>query len=91
MEKYLKIFLIYHDTEFKKVHDVDYLLDECKKISADGFDSIDLKSLTDYAVSVRYPDDFIRPSLEDAQYYGKVASDVRGIIHKSIKCLNVST
>jgi len=85
VEKFLKIFLIYHDVEFRKVHDVDYLLDECKKINIEKFDWIDLKSLTDYAVSVRYPDDFICPSLDDANYYSEIAYAIRILIYNLIE------
>jgi len=84
VEKYLKLFLIFHDVEFKKVHDVDYLLDECKKIDALSFEDVELKSLTDYGVAVRYPDDFINPSLADAEYYSEVAQQVKRIIYKLV-------
>ena len=32
VEKYLKAFLIYHDIDFPRTHDLDYLLLECQKI-----------------------------------------------------------
>jgi len=84
VEKYLKLFLIFHDVEFKKVHDVDYLLNECKKIDALNFENVELKSLTDYGVAVRYPDDFINPSLADAEYYSEVAQQVKRIVYKLV-------
>jgi HEPN domain-containing protein len=62
VEKYLKAFLVYHDIDFPRTHDVDYLILECQKIDKDIF-NIDLKSLSDFAVSLRYPDDFYVPGI----------------------------
>lgn len=45
VEKYLKAFLIYHDVDFPRTHDVDFLLLECVKIDKDNF-QFDFKSLT---------------------------------------------
>ena len=62
VEKYFKAFLIYNDIDFPRTHDVDYLVLECKKIDDENFD-FDLKSLTEFGVSVRYPDDLYIPIL----------------------------
>lgn len=57
-EKYLKGFLVHHNTEFEKEHDLDYLLDLCCQIDS-SFDSLrDIaENLTPYAVESRYPGD----------------------------------
>ncbi|MDR2437840.1 MAG: HEPN domain-containing protein [Planctomycetaceae bacterium] len=89
VEKFLKSYLIYFDVDFQKVHDVDYLLNECKKIDKTLFDEIDLRSLTDYGVSVRYPDDFMIPFLEDTKYYSEVALRVKQIVEKKICNISV--
>ena len=47
VEKYLKAFLIFHDVDFPRTHDVDFLLMECQKIDSENFD-LDLKSLTEF-------------------------------------------
>jgi len=60
VEKYLKAFLIFHD--------VDFLLMECQKIDSENFD-LDLKSLTEFGVSVRYPDDFYIPGVKETTEY----------------------
>ena len=36
-EKFLKAFLAYHDIDFPRTHDIDFLLAECKKITPDYF------------------------------------------------------
>jgi HEPN domain-containing protein len=59
-EKFLKVFLVYHNVDFPRTHDLDYLLSECQKINKEAF-QIDFKSLTDFGVSLRYPDDFNIP------------------------------
>ncbi len=59
-EKFLKAFLAYYDVDFPRTHDLDFLLIECQKINNEAF-QIDFKSLTDFGVSVRYPDDFYIP------------------------------
>jgi HEPN domain-containing protein len=50
VEKFLKAFLVFHDIDFPKTHDLDYLLSECRKIEENNF-KIDLGSLTDFGVS----------------------------------------
>ena len=44
VEKYLKVFLVFHDIDFPRTHDVDFLLMECQKIDDTSF-GIDLNSL----------------------------------------------
>ncbi|HSV99052.1 MAG TPA: HEPN domain-containing protein [Sedimentisphaerales bacterium] len=58
VEKYLKAVLAWKGVDFPRTHDVDFLLAECRKVIGGELDPIDLKSLTDFGVSVRYPDDF---------------------------------
>jgi len=80
VEKFLKAVLIKNDIDFPKTHDLDYLLDECRKIDSKLYKNIDLKSLSDYGVSIRYPDDFFIPELEEAKYYYEVAEKIKQII-----------
>ncbi len=47
VEKYLKAFLAFHDIDFPRTQDVDYLLMECQKIDSESF-NLDLKSLTEF-------------------------------------------
>ncbi len=84
VEKYLKAFLIFHDVDFPKTHDVDYLLLECKKIDRENF-GIDLKSLTEFGVSVRYPDDFYIPGVEETKEYIEIAQVVKYSVELLLK------
>jgi HEPN domain-containing protein len=83
VEKYLKAFLVYHDIDFPRTHDVDYLLLECQKIDKDIF-NIDLKSLSDFAVSLRYPDDFYVPGVNETKEYIEVAKEIQKVIEDKI-------
>lgn len=83
-EKFLKAFLIYQDIDFPKTHDLDFLLMECQKIDKSYFE-IDFKSLTDFGVSIRYPDDFYVPGVNETKEYITIAKEVKNLIEKLIK------
>ena len=83
VEKYLKAFLAFHDVDFPRTHDLDYLLLECQKINHNSF-HLDLKELTEYGVSVRYPDDFYVPSTKESKEYINIAISVSKIVEDLI-------
>jgi HEPN domain-containing protein len=83
VEKFLKAFLVFHNIDFPKSHDLDYLLLECKRIDAKNFD-IDLGSLTDFGVSIRYPDDFYLPDKDETAQYRGIALKVKKVIEDII-------
>ncbi|MBU1261575.1 HEPN domain-containing protein [bacterium] len=81
-EKYLKGFLAYHNIEFEKEHDLDYLLDLCCKADS-SFDSLrDMaENLTPYAVESRYPSDlFYEYSIEQAREAIRIAEHIRELV-----------
>lgn len=81
VEKYLKAFLIYHDVDFPRTHDVDFLLLMSQKEDKDNF-QFDFKSLTEFGVAVRYPDDFYIPGVSETKEYIKISKDVRDLVEK---------
>ena len=83
VEKFLKAFLIFHNIDFPKTHDLEFLLLECQKIDKTGFD-FDFGSLTDFGVSVRYPDDFFVPDKEDTILYRDIAVEVKKVVEDKI-------
>ena len=85
VEKFFKAYLVYIDKEFGRIHDVDFLLLECMNFDKTGFDKLDLKNLNDYAVSVRYPDDFMVPSITEAIENKEIALIVKQIVEEKIK------
>lgn len=84
VEKFLKAFLVYHNIDFPRTHDVDFLLLECKKIDSKDF-NVDLGSLSDFGVNIRYPDDFYIPDKEETVQSRDVAHAIQGIVEKKIK------
>jgi len=85
VEKFLKAYLIFKDIEFNRIHDVDFLLTECMTIEKFGFEDLNLKNLNDYAIMVRYPDDFMIPSLKEALENKEIALQVKKIVEEKIK------
>ena len=80
-EKFIKAFLVYHNINFPRTHDLDYLVIECQKINTEEFE-IDFKSLTDFGVSLRYPDDFYIPDVKEALEYRDIAFNVKEIVER---------
>jgi len=57
-EKYLKGYLVLHDIEPQRTHDLKELMEACKKINIDFINLLpQLNILTDYAVLPRYPNE----------------------------------
>jgi len=83
VEKFLKAFLVFNSIDFPKTHDLDFLLIECRNVSNSDFD-IDLGSLTDFGVSVRYPDDFYIPDLDEIIRYRNIAIKVKKIVEDKL-------
>ena len=83
VEKFLKAFLVYHNIDFPRTHDVDFLLLECKKIDQTDFE-IDLGSLSDFGVNIRYPDDFYIPDKKETILYRDIAHTIKKIVSKKI-------
>lgn len=88
VEKFLKAFLIYKGVEFGRTHDVDFLLTECIAQDNTGFEDLEFGNLNDYAVSVRYPDDFFIPSIEEAMQNVKIALSVKVVVSSKIQISN---
>ncbi len=79
VEKYFKAFLSFHNMHFEKTHDVLLLKKMCSKIDTD-FSDINLKNLNEFAVGVRYPDDYIMPSLKETKEYLQMATEIRELV-----------
>jgi len=83
VEKYLKLFLIYNKQEIERTHEIEFLLHECSKFDKD-FETIDPKNLSDFGVSVRYPDDFYLPSDDEALEYKELALKIKKMVEEKI-------
>jgi HEPN domain-containing protein len=83
IEKYFKAFLLYQRQRIKKTHFVSYLQVKCAEIDKE-FAQIDLKRLDDFAVDIRYPDDAVAPTLEEAKEYLQIAEAVKELVRSKI-------
>lgn len=80
-EKYLKGFLAFHETNVRKIHELEILLAECQKL--DGSLS-QLKEeavyLNQFYVETRYPGDIPEFSRQDAQKALEAALRIKELI-----------
>lgn len=83
VEKFLKAFLVYHNVDFPRTHDVDFLLKECQKIDPGDF-NIDTGSLGVYGLKLRYPDDFYIPDKNETIKNINIALSVKKIVESKI-------
>jgi HEPN domain-containing protein len=84
VEKYFKAFLVFHHVDFEKVHNLFTLKNMCASITG-GLGEIDLKNLNFFGVSVRYPEEFYIPSLDEAREYLAIARTVQKLVTQNIK------
>ncbi|MCL5991345.1 MAG: HEPN domain-containing protein [Bacteroidetes bacterium] len=84
VEKFLKLYLVYKGIEPVKTHIISELLVLCIKISGDFSKLNDVDYLTEYAVSMRYPDDFYIPIFEEAEQALEDAIKVRDFVLNKI-------
>ena len=77
-EKFLKAFLLYHNEDIPRTHNIEFLLEKAKKFDP-AFAEIDPGNLTDYGVEVRYPGDFLEPSLNELSLFLNIVEKIRNI------------
>ncbi len=85
VEKVLKAYLLSQKVDFKRTHNLEYLV----KLSAERdpeFEWLDeaAEKLTEYAVEIRYPDDFYLPSLEEALEVFEIIKRVKEFVFKKL-------
>lgn len=84
VEKFLKAFLIFKGKEITKTHNVKFLLEESSNLDVD-FLGVDIKNLNDFAIDVRYPDDYMMPELDETKEYLQIALEIKELVLKKIK------
>jgi len=65
VEKYLKMYLVSKNEEPFKTHNISMLVAKCCDYDTDFSQLQRFDFLTSYAVSLRYPDDFYMPELDE--------------------------
>jgi HEPN domain-containing protein len=86
VEKYLKAYLTWINIRITKTHDLESILNLC--INADeDFKTLDkdkISELTLYAVTVRYPEEYLEPSFEETKEFLKIALEVKDFVVKKL-------
>jgi len=79
VEKILKAYLVSKGVDFGKTHNLEFLLKLCSTKDKD-FEMLEVGNLSDYAVEVRYPEEFYTPSLEEAKESFEIAKRIKEFI-----------
>lgn len=84
-EKYLKGFLIHHEIEPPRTHDLEEILGRGSEIEED-IDRLrsTVEGLTDYGVAPRYPDTGITVSPYDAEQAIRAAREVQAWVRQAV-------
>jgi len=80
VEKFLKAYLISKDISPQKTHKIEILLENCKNFDKSFIDLDGIEILSEYAVELRYPDDFFTPSLDEAEESINLAFKVKSFV-----------
>ena len=85
VEKYLKAYLVFLGIPFTKTHEIGELITKCEdKDSEISVLKEEGDELTDYAVVVRYPDDWFVPDMEEAEGAFEIANKIREFVLNKI-------
>ena len=85
VEKYLKGYLISLGISFAKTHEIGELITKCEnKDSEISVFKEEADKLTDYAIEIRYPDDWYEPTLEEAKEAFEIATKIKEFIQNKI-------
>ena len=84
-EKYLKAFLVWHQIEFQKTHDIETLLKLAGKVDSKIPDVLkDAVILTPYGVDYRYPGEYPEVGMSDAERAFLLADRVRAEVRSRL-------
>ncbi|MBM4175274.1 MAG: HEPN domain-containing protein [Ignavibacteria bacterium] len=88
VEKFLKAYLVKHQIEFPKTHSIIALLNLCSTVDQSIKEELHLADvLTDYAVEIRYPDEWYEPNLQETKEAHEIALKVKEVILKKFERL----
>lgn len=93
VEKYLKAYLIYHGKEFRKTHDIAELIELCSGIDSEfrELQKTGAIELTDYAVEIRYGEEFYFPTLDEAKEAIEICEKVKEFVVSKLKAKGFNT
>ena len=79
-EKYLKMYLAVKGNDPSITHNISILVAKCATYDSSFIELQRFGFLTSYAVSLRYPDDFYMPEVEEAEEALAAAQNVREFV-----------
>ena len=86
VEKMLKAYLLFLEIPFSKTHEIGELITKCEeKDKAIAAYKVEADKLTDYAIDIRYPDEFYEPSLDEAKEAHKITLKVKEFILNKVR------
>jgi len=89
-EKYLKAYLVLLGIQFEKTHEIGELITLCEEKDREiSRLKEEADKLTDYAVDIRYPDEFAVPTLEEAEEAVEIAKNVKRFVSERISKQNL--
>jgi len=80
----LKAFLTSKGIDFGRTHNLEFLIKLCSDIDSE-FKKLDVGNLSDYAVEVRYADEFYIPTLEEAKQAFEIAKKAKEFIFRKME------
>jgi HEPN domain-containing protein len=83
VEKCLKAILTFNQIDFKRSHDIHYLLNLCEdKMDSDSFREIDENAdmLNDFAVNARYPGDYEDFDIDESKQAFQIARTAFAVV-----------
>ena len=86
IEKYLKSVLVWNDIDFNRVHDLAYLQKLCATTDP-AFTKFSLQEFSDYGTDLRYPDDFIMPTLAETDALLTLSEQVRSFVRNKLSLI----
>jgi len=84
VEKLLKAFLVNHNIEFEKTHDLERLIHLCEQQDK-KFSALYVGDLTFYAVEARYPSEFYVPDFDEAKENYRIAIKAKEFLLKLLE------
>lgn len=90
-EKYLKAFLVSRNSIPEKTHKIERLLAACEAVDGAFGTLADAVLLTEYAVALRYVDDFFIPSEDEARSAYRLAVRVKDFVRERIRPVGFET
>lgn len=84
VEKSLKTYLFFKNTDFGRTHNLEILVKLCSEEDI-SFKNLDVGNLTDFAVEIRYPDDFYIPTIVEAKECFAIAKKVKEFVFGKLK------